>query len=157
MVSFDGEPFVLKATIACVVADGLAAHQMFGFLNPSANHFCRLCMIHRSDLLKGRVEIKISRTRELYDEQVRKIKSKLLTDTETGLKENSALHRSRFWHCAENFVFDSMYDIWQGIASVVLEYVIKHFIKRENRYNLTLTELNNRIQMFQNGMPKKEK
>jgi len=52
MVNFDGEPFVLRATIACVVADGLAAHQMFGFLGPSANHFCRLCMIHRSDLLE---------------------------------------------------------------------------------------------------------
>jgi len=93
----------------------LAAHQMFGFLGPSANHFCRLCMIHRSDLLRGKVEIKNSRTRELYDEQVRKVKSKLLTDTQTDLKENSALHRSRFWHCAENFVFDSMHDIWQGL------------------------------------------
>lgn len=156
MVCFDGEPFVLRATIACVVADGLAAHQMFGFLGPSANHFCRSCMIHRSDLLKGRVAIKTSRTREMYDEQVRKVKSKLLTDTETGLRENSALHRSRFWHCADNFVFDPMHDIWQGIAPVILEHVIKHFIKRENEYNLTLTELNNRIQMFQYGMPEKK-
>ncbi|XP_039310773.1 uncharacterized protein LOC113005926 isoform X1 [Solenopsis invicta] len=156
MVSFDGEQFVLRATIACVVADGLAAYQMFGFLGSSANHFRRSCMIHRSDFLKGKVAIKTLRTRELYNEQVRKVKSKLLTDTETGLAENSALHRSRFWHCADNSVFDSMHDIWQGIAPVILKHVIKHFIKRENGYNLTLTELNNRIQMFQYGMPEKK-
>ena len=156
MVNFDGEPFVLRATIACVVADGLAAHQMFGFLSPSANHFCRLCMIHRSDILKGEVEIKNPRTKKLYNKQVRKVQSKLLTGTETGLKENSPLHRSRFWHCAENFVFDAMHDIWQGIAPVVLENVIKHFIKKENGYKLTLTELNNRIQMFQYGMPERK-
>lgn len=31
----NGNPVVLRASIACVCADGLAAHQLFGFLSPA--------------------------------------------------------------------------------------------------------------------------
>ncbi|KYM94567.1 hypothetical protein ALC62_14796 [Cyphomyrmex costatus] len=45
----NGVEWTLRATLAVVCADGLAAHQLFGLVSPAALHFCRLCMINRND------------------------------------------------------------------------------------------------------------
>lgn len=49
-IYFDDTIFTLRATLACVCADGLAAHQIFNLLSLSARHFCRLCLISRNEL-----------------------------------------------------------------------------------------------------------
>lgn len=46
----NGTDYIIRGTIANVAADGLAAHQMFNMLSPSANYFCRICMITREQL-----------------------------------------------------------------------------------------------------------
>jgi len=49
---YDGSKWTLRRSLACVCADGLAAHQLFEFLSLFALHFCRLCMINCNDLKK---------------------------------------------------------------------------------------------------------
>lgn len=50
LININGTNFLLRASIAMVCADGLAAHALFGLLSPSAKHFCRLCLISREEL-----------------------------------------------------------------------------------------------------------
>lgn len=41
---------LVRGFIAAVCADSKAAHELGGFLSPSANKFCRLCLIDRKDI-----------------------------------------------------------------------------------------------------------
>lgn len=72
-VAYNGTHFVLRASIAAVCADGLAAHQLLGFLSPSAKLFCRLCMINRDDFRNRNLKNIPFRTKQLYDEQLEEI------------------------------------------------------------------------------------
>lgn len=51
-IAFDirGKNVTLRSTIAAVCADSLACHSLFGFLSPSAKHFCKLCLVSREQL-----------------------------------------------------------------------------------------------------------
>lgn len=64
------KPVLLHASIACVCADGLAAHQLFGFRGPAASHFCCLCMVDREQFLSGAPMNPVPRTKELYNKHV---------------------------------------------------------------------------------------
>lgn len=44
----DKEQYCLRAALCLVSADTLAAHDLFGFLGPKADYFCRQCLISRS-------------------------------------------------------------------------------------------------------------
>lgn len=45
--------FVLRAVLCSFAGDTLAAHDIFGFMSPSANYFCRQCYIQRDDMKQG--------------------------------------------------------------------------------------------------------
>ena len=49
-MNFENENYVLRASIESFCGDGLAVHQIFNLLGPSANKFCRLCLYSRADL-----------------------------------------------------------------------------------------------------------
>jgi len=71
---------------------------------------------------------------------------------ESGIKENSPLHASRYFHCTQNFVFDPMHDIFEGIAPMELKLVLHHFLTH-GQYNLKLDTFNSRIHLFRYGSP----
>ncbi|XP_036148433.1 uncharacterized protein LOC118647499 [Monomorium pharaonis] len=158
---FNGVEWTLRATLAAVCADGLAAHQLFGLLNPAALHFCRLCMINRNDFKNNTNLPAAARTKELHNNQVQNIMEKInLKDVEnamkqSGVKENSALHLLRYFHFTQNFVFDPMHDIFEDIAPMELKLVLNHFITHDE-YNLKLDTFNNRIHLFKYGFPEQK-
>ena len=51
----NGEKYIMRVTIPCVVADGQAAHELFCLLSSSARHFCRLCMINIKNCMKVKI------------------------------------------------------------------------------------------------------
>jgi len=65
----NGANFALRASIAAVCADGMAAHQLLGFLSSAAKYFCRLCMIRDFKNNKNLKDVPL-RTKQLYDEQL---------------------------------------------------------------------------------------
>jgi len=52
----------------------------------------------------------------------------------SGIQENCALHSSRYFHCTNNFVFDPMHDILEGIAPMKLKLVL-HYYSTCDDYN----------------------
>lgn len=46
----DGEEYVLHGSLIAFCGDGLAVHEIYNMLSPSANEFCRMCMYSRADL-----------------------------------------------------------------------------------------------------------
>ena len=39
-----------RLLVGLLVGSLLVNHELCGFLSPSANHFCRVCLIHRKDI-----------------------------------------------------------------------------------------------------------
>ncbi|XP_029675247.1 uncharacterized protein LOC115242842 [Formica exsecta] len=158
-VIYNGTHFVLRASIAAVCADGLAPHQLLGFLSPSAKYFCRLCMINRDDFKNNRnLNVVSLRTKQLHDKQLKEINTQQTlkeienSKTKSGILEDSALHSSRFFHCTNNFVFDPMHDILEGIAPMELKLVL-HYYSTCDDYNFNIDMFNNRINLFRYGLP----
>lgn len=143
---------ILRASIATNSGDGLAIHQLFGLLSPAARHFCRQCMISRQQLKTGDQIVFQQRTKELYEEHLARVLSDPAASTETGLKENSPLNQSKYFHCTNNFSFDPMHDILEGIAQFELKLVTSHFIL-SGEYDFDVDTLNDRINLFQYGFP----
>lgn len=130
LISRNGKEMVLRACLAAVTADGLAAHQLFGLLNPAALYFCRLCMINRYTFHDNKESTcAISRTKQLHDEHIKIIEEQITEkDIENarkhcGVKEKSVLHESRYFHFTENYIFDPMHDIFQGLAPMEIKLV----------------------------------
>lgn len=157
-MKINNEDYILRASIAEVCADGLAAHQMFGLLSPAASHFCRLCMVSREDYNNNTNLPAILRTKRLHDEQMKLIKGATTVKdcqaarTQSGVREESALHSSPYFHYTNNYVFDPMHDIFEGIASYVTKLVLHHFLTNFKKYKLTLDTLNSRLHLFGYGI-----
>jgi len=88
-IAYNDTHFILRASIAAICADGLAAHQLLGFLSPSAKYFCRLCMINRDDFRNNK-NLQVSlRTKQLYEKQLNEINTqKLLKELLKNQKKN---------------------------------------------------------------------
>ncbi|CAL1672286.1 unnamed protein product [Lasius platythorax] len=135
LISTNGKERVLRASLAAVTADGLAAHQLFGLLSSAALYFCRLCMINRYIFHDNQNSIcAIPRTKQLHDEHIKIIEEQVTEkDIENarkhcGVKEKSVLHENRYFHFTENYIFDPMHDIFQNVALMEIKLVLNHFI-----------------------------
>ena len=64
------ETFVLRATLISLCGDGLAIHEVYDLLGPSANMFCRMCLYSRNDLHAGFFEKRPERTEQVFNEQL---------------------------------------------------------------------------------------
>jgi len=159
LVSENGKERVLRASLAAVTADGLAAHQLFGLLSPAVLYFCRLCMINRYDFHKGQEDTSaIPRIKQLHDEHIKMIEEKVTQKNienarkQCGVKEISVLHESRYFHVTNNYIFDPMHDIFEGVAPMEIKLVLNNFITNKE-YDLNVDTLNARLHLFQYGLP----
>lgn len=99
LINLDGEEFVLRATLRAFFGDGLAVHDVNGLLAPSANRFCRMCLITRVELLNSDVLPKDERTAEVFANDLNRIRNAGVNirtlETDTGVRSDTALHDSR--------------------------------------------------------------
>lgn len=149
--------FLLRGTVVHLTADTKGAHQLLGFIGPSANCFCRQCLIHRADLIKKKRPSQLEmRTRENYDQTVlelngafSKTEKENITKT-TGMSRGCILNKSLFFHAAENYCFDAMHDILEGVSPFLLKLCIRQWVMNPPTFGIAITAelLNQRINTF---------
>lgn len=145
--------YVLRASIAAFCDDGLAVHDVFNFLAPSSNYFCRMCMYSRDNLHSGHTLPVLKRTKELYDEQIAYLKRtnySVESKTNTGLRGECCLHQSKYFHITNNKVFDIMHDLLCGICPMILKLVLQEHILVQKKFDCSY--FNHKIMSFQYGL-----
>lgn len=153
LMTFGDEEYRLRASIESFCGDGLAVHQVFNLLAPSANLFCRLCLYNRGSLHRGVLENGIERTKEIFDQQVAYVRDNGFSQqsmTATGLKGECCLNASEYFHISNNKIFDIMHNMLCGICPMVLKLVLHHYICTVRIFNTTF--LNGAISMFNYGL-----
>ena len=149
---FDGEPFMVYATIAVVNADSLAAHALFNLLSPSAKKFCRLCTISRDDLQSGHVLPAAPRTQEVYEQHLAFVKENLgdaARRTETGVAGDCVLHSSCNFRLYNNWVLDILHDLFEGVVQYSLKLVIHEYVIVQKL--CSVEDLNRSVHSFNYG------
>lgn len=142
--------YILRGTIARVAADGLAAHQMFNLLSPSALRFCRMCLITREELHDKPHFIGALRTPAQHKKQVKSLIDKTAISKDFGVKGDSIFNESKYFHFTENFSFDCMHDLLEGVCHLVIKLVLSRLIFSED-YDINIDTLNSRISDFNYG------
>ena len=121
-IKLGNEHFILWASIAGFCRDGLAVHQVYGLLEPSANRFCRMCLITREQLVAENFLPKEERGKETFDKHLAAIRNvtgirKREIISETGVRNECTMNDSRFFHTSRNKSFDPIHDF---LASIVI-------------------------------------
>lgn len=73
-----------------------------------------------------------------------------MTENYSGIKENSILNRSKFFHCTQNFVMDGMHDLCEGQFMYAAKLFINSIVTNK-KYNLKLEHFNERMSSFDYG------
>ena len=149
-VIINDNEYILRATLATVTADTLAQHELLGYLSPSANVFCRLCIITRNELKKCYFFKAPARTKELHEQHLEEISIDPSASSESGVRCNSILNELKYVHGCENETLDDVHDLLHGQVPLLLKLVIHEFTTNK-KYNLSVDELNNRIKIFDYG------
>jgi len=79
----------MRASIAAFCGHGLAIHEVFNFLSPSCNLFCRMCLYTREDLHNGSTNMEQQRTVEIYNEHLNLFQ---ITNYSNNAKTLTGLH-----------------------------------------------------------------
>lgn len=151
-IQINGEEFILRASIASFCGDGLAVHQVYNLLSPSADKFCRMCMYSRKDLHEASVEQFPQRTEDLFKQHLSLLEENNFNDntkTETGVKGDCCFNKSRYFHIADNKIFDPFHDFLQGICPMIIKLVLKELVIVDRKFSIEY--FNNRISTFDYG------
>lgn len=146
----DNEPFVLRATLTVLCADTLAAHEILGFLSPSARHFCRICLISRQEFHLNLNAVGARRTRQMFDQHVEMVQQRRSASRECGVKQGCPLHDARYFDATQDSILDIFHDILEGVCHWVLSLTLRSFIDDSNYF--TLDDFNGRISAFNYGV-----
>ena len=135
----------VQGTVSMLVADTLAAHMMLGFQSPSATYFCRLCYAKRENTQHKFLESDfIMRSSHTHD---------VIVNSETlphcGVLQQSPLSQSKFFRVTENFAFDPMHDLLEGVMPKELKLLLHYLVYV--RKALSVAQVNNRLASFNYG------
>lgn len=148
-VDCNGDDYILRAVLTSVSADTLAAHDLFGLMGPGSDYFCGQCLIYRKDMHKNsRNEVEL-RTPHQHNQLLETI-SEDPKENHFGVKGPSILNDFRIFHFTENWIFDIMHDLFEGIIPLVLKLVLAHFICEEKCLSINI--LNTRLNSFNYGI-----
>ncbi|KAK3924486.1 Zinc finger protein 181, partial [Frankliniella fusca] len=150
-IRINDEIFILRAILVILCADTLAAHDILGFLSPSARHFCRVCMVSRPEFHVNCKAMGVPRTKESFLNHVQQVKDRVITSTECGVVRDTPLHCVGYFSAVDDAPFDIFHDILEGVAHVVTLLALRSFIV--NKKLFTLSEFNDRVTAFSYGIP----
>lgn len=148
--------FRVHGTIATLCADTKGAHEIGGFMSPSATKLCRLCNIERSAIRNhATTDSIVFRTRQSIDDGVQRVlhcpEEYPNGDSSTGIKGPCLLNESRFFHIGENHILDCMHDFAEGIIPFFLKLCLREWVVNKREYGLTADFINKRISFFHYG------
>lgn len=141
-------PRIIRAALVLVVADSMAIHDIFGLTSPSSNCFCRSCYITRNEFLdRNNFYYKYdSRNRIEYEIKIRTLEN----SRQYGIKDLCILNDSKTFHVMENYTFDLMHDLLEGVCQLEIKMVLRHFVVHKKYFDVGL--LNARIKSFKYGL-----
>ncbi|KAK3924228.1 Zinc finger protein 358 [Frankliniella fusca] len=151
VISLKDDHFTLRAVLAAVTADTLAAHELLGFLGPGAKYFCRLCMIDRQSFRQDGNAEAAMRTREDHNRQVQNVLCVPANSKLYGVKGDCPLNKVPYFHCVDGSVFDIFHDLLEGIVPSVLEFTLRNYIYMKEL--LTVKDFNSKVISFSYGVP----
>lgn len=105
-------------------------HTILGFTESfSSRYFCRSCLIEKDDAQKVYSEDDpkiILRQKELFEMHCNVLESDPQKSSAFGLKKNSSLNSLQFFHVCDNFSFDIMHDVLEGVAQYELKLLMEY-------------------------------
>ncbi|ODN02959.1 Zinc finger and SCAN domain-containing protein 12 [Orchesella cincta] len=141
----NGNSLNFKVALAQVTGDNLGLHTMLGFSEGfTANYPCRRCKLHKNEC-KTAVSERHDMLRNVmnYDRDI--ISKNFPT---TGINFESIFNELPYLHVTDNYVFDLMHDILEGIAPDLFYLAINDFVKRKY---FSIDKLNFRLESFDYG------
>jgi len=149
-INIDSNDITVYFALGLVLGDNLGLNSILGFVSCfSANHYCRICRLHKDDTKKMFHESELSiRNVQNYESDLAVHNVSL-----TGINEPCIFNKILNFHVTDNIVCDFMHDIAEGVARYDMALIISGLI--EQNY-FSLAELNNRILMFNYGVTEKK-
>jgi hypothetical protein len=149
LLNIPGLPnFRVRGTIAAMCADTKGAHELGGFLSPSANKFCRLCLIDRKDIrFCSCVNPLIMRNRTNYENAVKESSLCTANSRQTGVIKSCLLNLSKYFHISENLILDAMHDFLEGVVPFMIKLLLKELTSLPGS-KISADLLNRRIKLF---------
>lgn len=142
--------YTLRATLVNALGDTLAVHELYGLLGPSANYFCRSCMITRRDLHNGNFGDNFPhRTVQSVQIDLETIQQNEKLISQCGIKEECVLHELGYFRWPNNHVFDPMHDLFEGILPMIIKKMLTYFVNDAKL--ITVGQVNNMIDEFDYG------
>lgn len=140
--------YTLRAVLNDFIGDGAAVYEILGLLSPTTRCFCRECLSLRTNLRLG-IHTSVLRTRESNEWQLQQISEGKFQPKDFGVQENSILNCLKFFNSTENFTYDIMHDLLEGICPMDIKFVLRFFVI--DAKILTVDEINERINNFRFG------
>ena len=133
----------VRFKVANIIADNLGLNGILGFQESfSANHFCRICKLHKTETKKRCHQVdKSLRNLENYKKDL-----EIRNSEKSGIKEACVFHDLIDFHCTVNISVDVMHDILEGICRVEMFHVVHHCLKVAKYFSLKT--LNHRLTFF---------
>ena len=135
-VSFTEQP--VYGTIAQVTGDNLGLNSILGYVESfTANYYCRMCLIDRAQTVFSENDPRVMlRTKLTNENHYNYLVENPRENSCFGIKRNSILNSLTYFNVSDNFVFDIMHDILEGVAQyeikLLFEYLKQNFISNEN-------------------------
>ena len=148
-VTFEGLNHIFYGTVIMIIADNLAAHALAGFYCnfSTVNRFCWFCNITKAELQEGKKITSFTlRTNTSYDNNVKDIEQLPHLASVYGIKANSCLNSSSYFHVIDGFPPDLAHDLFEGVAIDILTNIISELI---GTLQLTLAIINSAIRNFE--------
>lgn len=141
----NGEQINLKIALAQVCGDNLGLHTLLGFSEGfNANYPCRRCKMHKKECQSVCFESKSKlRTVANYSLDV-----EINNLSETGLNFSSILNTLPYFHVINNFVFDIMHDLFEGVVPDLFHSVVNYLVSKNK---LSVDKLNYRLESYDFG------
>ncbi|CAF1079265.1 unnamed protein product [Brachionus calyciflorus] len=142
-IQIDNEFFY--ASIAQLCGDNLGVHQAFNLkMNFNGKNICHLCDASTSSIQTHLKEECFKKTtKSIYDARQLEIKNDSNKTKEYGMRGQSILNNSKFYHISNNFAFDVTHDIWEGVSQFEMALVLENLFYNEKLFSLDF--LNQRI------------
>ena len=136
---------VAKGSVVCVCGDNLGSHSIGGFFESFfSSHFCRYCLISRSDFLTSCLSTGESRTVENYGVDVQNAAN---CGGSHGVKCDSVLNKLAHYHVSAPGLPPCLgHDLFEGVVDLDLFLYIRHMIHLLKWFSLDY--LNRRIRQF---------
>ena len=135
---FSDEP--LYGTVSHITGDNLGMHTVLGFNESfSSRHFCHHCLIEKNDCQTVFSEDDpkvILRGKDVCKMHCQSLRENSQLKTLCGLKKNSTLNSLKYFHVCNNYSFDIMRDLLEGVAQyeviLLFGYLAQHFISEQD-------------------------